>query len=50
MGVAVADQLDKNARRRRLRQRNWALLAVLLGLIVLFYLVTVVRLGGGVAG
>jgi len=50
MGLAMVDQLDKNARRRRLRHRNLALLAVLLGLIVLFYLVTVVRLGGGAAG
>jgi len=35
-------------RKKRLRTRNLALLAVLIGLIVLFYLVTIVRLGGNV--
>jgi len=32
-------------RRRRLRARNLALLAVLAGVIVLFYLVTIARMG-----
>ena len=31
---------------RRRRLRNWALLAVLAGLAVLFYAITIVRLGG----
>ena len=46
----MADDLEKLARRRRLRHRNLALMAVLICLMVLFYLVTVVRLGGGPAG
>lgn len=33
-------------RRQRIRGRNLATLAVLLGLVVLFYLVTIVRMGG----
>ena len=45
----MAEDLDKETRRRRLRHRNLALLAVLVGLMVLFYLVTVVRLGAGAA-
>ncbi len=32
---------------KRLRGRNLALLAVLGGLAVLFYLITIVRFGGG---
>ena len=47
MGLAMADNQDKNVRRRRIRSRNLALLAVLVGVIVLFYLITIVRLGGG---
>lgn len=47
MGLVMADDQDKNVRRRRIRSRNLALLAVLLGVIVLFYLITLVRLGGG---
>ncbi len=35
-------------RRRRLRRRNLALLGVLLGLVVLFYLITLVKIGGNV--
>lgn len=31
---------------RRRRGRNWALLAVLVGLVVLFYILTIVRFGG----
>ena len=31
---------------RRQRSKNRALLAVLLGLVVLFYLITIVRMGG----
>ena len=47
MGLVMADNQDKNVRRRRIRSRNLALLAVLVGVIVLFYLITIVRLGGG---
>ncbi|MCB9931016.1 MAG: hypothetical protein H6844_16560 [Alphaproteobacteria bacterium] len=34
-------------RRRRLRSRNLALLAVLVAVFVLFYVMTVVQFGGG---
>jgi hypothetical protein len=32
---------------RRVRARNWAIFAVLAGLVVLFYAMTIVRMGGG---
>lgn len=31
---------------KRIKRRNLALLAVLLGLVVLFYVMTIVRMGG----
>ena len=34
-------------RERRMRARNRALLAVLLALVVLFYVISIVRIGGG---
>lgn len=34
-------------RRRRIRSKNLVLLAVLVGLAVLFYVVTIVRMGSG---
>ena len=34
-------------RRRRLRNRNWALLGVLVALFVLFYVMTIVQFGSG---
>lgn len=37
--------LDKR-RERILRARNWALFAVLLALVLLFYAITLVRMGG----
>jgi len=37
---------DLDDRRRRQRGRNLALLAVLCGLVVLFYVLTIVRFGG----
>ncbi|MEE9249954.1 MAG: hypothetical protein V3U93_02360 [Alphaproteobacteria bacterium] len=37
---------DRYAREQRRRGRNLALLAVLLGLVVLFYVVTLVKFGG----
>jgi hypothetical protein len=46
----LARQLDGNPGRdfdRRRRARNWALLAVLLGLSVLFYAITLVKLAKG---
>jgi hypothetical protein len=33
-------------RRRAIRARNRALVAVLVGLVVLFYVITIVRIGG----
>jgi len=37
---------DMDQRRRTIRARNWAVLAILVGLAVLFYVITLVRLGG----
>jgi hypothetical protein len=42
--MAEAGRLPKE-RARRLRARNWALFAVLAGVVVLFYLMTIVRMG-----
>ena len=47
MGLAMAENGARDARKRRIRNRNLALLAVLVGVFVLFYLVTIVRFGGG---
>jgi len=44
--VAKGDAQDLE-RQRRLRNRNWALLAVLGALFVLFYLMTIVQFSGG---
>jgi hypothetical protein len=33
-------------KRKRLRQRNWALLAALLGFVVLIYVITIVKMKG----
>jgi hypothetical protein len=40
-----ATDLDQE-RQRTIRARNRALVAVLVGLVVLFYAVTIVRMGG----
>lgn len=37
----------ESAMRKRVRGRNLALCGVLAGLVVLFYVLTVVRMGGG---
>ena len=42
--MAAAAEMDE--RQRRLRARNRALLAVLLGLVALFYAIAIVRMGG----
>ena len=34
-------------KRKRLRQRNWALLAALVGFVVLIYAITIVKMKGG---
>ena len=38
---------NMDERRRTIRARNWALLAVLVALALLFYVITLVRFGGG---
>lgn len=45
--IAVAQGKDPDHPRRRLRAKNLALLAALLALVVLLYLVSIVRIGGG---
>lgn len=47
MTDAVVDAKGPNERERRMRARNRALLALLLGLVALFYVITLVRLSGG---
>jgi hypothetical protein len=41
--IAMSPSMNEIARRRR--ARNWALGGVLLGVVLLFYLVTIVRIG-----
>jgi hypothetical protein len=38
---------EPNRRQRTIRARNRALLWVLLGLVILFYVLAIVRMGGG---
>jgi hypothetical protein len=40
------DPEEKAERNRRIRRRNLALLGVLVGLVVLFYLITIARISG----
>jgi hypothetical protein len=47
--MVINDPRDEE-RRKRIRHRNWALLAVLAALSVLFYLMTLVQFGGGGTG
>jgi hypothetical protein len=44
---AAVDAKGTDERERRMRARNRALLALLLGLVALFYVVTIVRISGG---
>ena len=44
---ALPKDLDTKDFERRRRARNWALLAVLLGLAALFYAITLVKLAKG---
>ncbi len=46
LGIMVRGQEESEPQRRR-RARNRALLAVLFGVVVLFYFLTMVRMGGG---
>lgn len=45
MVSAAGESMDE--RQRRIRSRNRALLAVLLGLVLLFYIISIVRMSGG---
>ena len=40
-------ELALDDRQRRQRAKNWALLCVLAGLAILFYIITLVRVGAG---
>jgi hypothetical protein len=42
-----AGEATMGERERKMRMRNRALLAVLLGLVVLFYVISIVRMSGG---
>ena len=44
--TAGSELMDGDERRRRQRSRNIALAVLLFGLVLLFYLITLVRLGG----
>jgi hypothetical protein len=46
-GEIVVDARETNERERRIRARNRALLAVLLGLVALVYVMAIVRMSGG---
>ncbi|HLI12990.1 MAG TPA: hypothetical protein VKY65_15465 [Alphaproteobacteria bacterium] len=41
-------RLEPQDARRRLRGRNWAIFAVLAAMVLLFYVMTIVRMGGAV--
>jgi hypothetical protein len=43
----MAADIPVEERERRIRARNRALLAVLLGLVALFYVMSIVRMSGG---
>jgi hypothetical protein len=43
----AAQDSDRDPRQRQLRRRNLAMLAVLGGLAALFYVITIVKMGGG---
>ena len=45
--MALDMPIDDRDRKRTIRARNRALLAVLLGLVALFYVLAIVRMGGG---
>ena len=47
MTRTVADRpASANEKQKRLRQRNWALLAALIGFVVLVYVITIVKMKG----
>jgi hypothetical protein len=44
--AAIPDGGTVDERRRRQRARNWAILALLMGFVLLIYLITLAKLGG----
>jgi hypothetical protein len=44
--IGADRQPPTDEKRKRLRQRNWALLAALIGFVVLVYVITIVKLKG----
>ena len=47
MSAPMAAPIDQVERKRRLRSRNLAVLAALLGFVALVYIVAIVRMAGG---
>jgi hypothetical protein len=46
-GIVGDDRpVQQGERQKRLRQRNWALLAALVGFVVLVYVITIVKMKG----
>jgi hypothetical protein len=45
--IAAPKLSGDDERRRRRRQRNWALLAALVGFVALVYVITLVKMTGG---
>jgi hypothetical protein len=43
---APSGEKGADEKRKRLRQRNWALLAALVGFVVLVYVITIVKMKG----
>jgi hypothetical protein len=42
----ASSELQAAEKRKRLRQRNWALMAALVGFVVLVYVITIVKMKG----
>ena len=45
--MTVDQRLIAEERAKRLRHRNWAILAVLLGFVALVYVISIVKMKGG---
>ena len=43
----MAEEKGNDERSRRLRMRNWALFGVLMAFVIIVYIVSIVRMGGG---
>ncbi len=44
--IGATPQSPEAEKKKRLRQRNWALLAALIGFVVLVYVITIVKMKG----